>query len=315
MNAAYRQLYILQLLLSDHVVRKQAVADHFEVTPRAIQRDLSQVKAFIADQHLNYQLVYYRHRGGYQLESTQAGVSKAVILALVKIVLASRALNRAELDKTIQGLMGLVTKPEQREILPIIKNEVFHYQPVRHDKPLLNLIWDLSQFIITKTTIDIDYRNSHDHVETRTILPQAVLFSEFYFYVVAYSIRYQANRFFRMDRIFGYRVTPADATITRTRAQRVEDGELRHYLHYMQPGQRLTIRFEFSGTIEAALDRFPTATVVQKFSDGHVLIEAAAVDTGAKMWLLSQGPLVKVVSPTSLIDAIRHDLQASLQQY
>ncbi|RRK09586.1 WYL domain-containing protein [Lactiplantibacillus garii] len=313
MNAAYRQLTILQLLLSDHLVIKTALADQFEVSPRAVQRDISQVKNFIADQQLPYQLVYRRKLGGYQLVSAQGNVSKQVVLVLVKILLASRAVTTTELHQTITGLMNLLPQPERREIQPIIKNETFYYQPVHHGKPLLKLIWELSQLIIHQTTIDIDYRNAHDQIETRTILPQAVIFSEYYFYVVAYSAKYHANRFFRIDRIFDYH--RAHQPLTRNRAQRVEDGELRHVIHYMQPGEKMTIRFEFSGIVEAALDRFPTAKVLKKFPDGRVLIETEAFDRGAKMWLLSQGPLVKVVAPASFVKDVQASLQATLAQY
>lgn len=313
MNAAYRQLYIFQRLLTDHVVNKLALADHFNVTPRAIQRDLSQIRDFIIDEQLFYQLVYHRRLGGYQLETTQASVSKPVVLAIIKILLASRSLNTTEMTKVTDGLLALVSKTEQLEIQPIINNERLYYQPVHHDKPLLTRIWQLSQFIIHQTTISIDYRNRYNTIESRIILPQAVIFSEYYFYVVAFSEKYQTNRFFRVDRIFD--LHPANQQLSRSRAQRVEDGDLRRYLHYMQPGKKITLRFEFTGIVEAALDRFPTAKVLQRFADGKVLIEATAFDTGASMWLLSQGPRVKVLSPASMVQTMKASLQATRDLY
>ncbi|MBP5835405.1 YafY family protein [Lactiplantibacillus plantarum] len=314
MNATYRQLYIFQLLISDHLVNKTQLAEHFAVNPRAIQRDISQIKTFITDQQLPYQLTYRRQLDGYQLATAQDHISKLVILTLIKILLASRSLNQDELRDTVTGLMGLVSKSEQAEINPIVKNEVFHYQPVHHQQPLLKLIWQISQFIITKQTINIDYRNSQNQTETRTILPQAIIFSEYYFYVVAYSTKYHANRFFRLDRIFGYHV--ATQKIHRSRAERVSDGELRQYIHYMQPGKKTTIRFEFTGIVEAALDRFPTAKVITAKSSHHkVLIEAEVFDTGAMMWLLSQGARVRVVSPDTFVRKMRDVLKATLDLY
>jgi len=314
MNAAYRQLYLFQLLISDHVINKQTVATHFNVTTRAIQRDISQIKDFITDQQLPYQLIYSRQLDGYQLLTAQDQISKLVILVLIKIVLASRSLNQVELHNTVTSLLRLIPKDEQAEIKPIIKNELFHYQPVHHQQPLLKLIWTISQLISEQQTIDIDYRNSHNQTETRTILPQAIIFSEFYFYVVAYSAKYQANRFFRLDRIFDYRV--ATQKIHRSRSERVSDGELRQYIHYMQPGGKITIRFEFSGIVEAALDRFPTAKVITEASTStKVLIEAEVFDTGAMMWLLSQGPRVRVVSPDSFVRKMRASLVETLEQY
>ncbi|WP_434432693.1 helix-turn-helix transcriptional regulator [Lactiplantibacillus paraplantarum] len=314
MNAAYRQLYIFQLLISDHLINKGQLAEHFAVNPRAIQRDISQIKVFITEQQLPYQLTYRRQLDGYQLTTAQDHISKLVILALIKILLASRSLNQAELHDTVTGLMGLVSKSEQAEITPIVKNEVFHYQPVHHQQPLLKLIWQISQFIITQQTIDIDYRNSQNQTETRTILPQAIIFSEYYFYVVAYSTKYRANRFFRLDRIFDYHT--AKQKIHRSRAERVSDGELRQYIHYMQPGEKATIRFEFTGIVEAALDRFPTAKVITAQSNHQqVLIEAEVFDTGAMMWLLSQGPRVRVVSPDSFVQKMKDVLRETLRLY
>jgi len=314
MNAAYRQLYIFQLLISDHLVNKTELAEHFAVNPRAIQRDISQIKAFLTEQQLPYQLAYRRQLAGYQLTTAQDHISKLVILVLIKILLASRALNQAELHDVVTGLMGLVSKSEQVEIQPIIKNEVFHYQPVHHQQPLLKLIWQIGQVIIAQQTIDIDYRNSQNQTETRTILPQAIIFSEYYFYVMAYSTKYHANRFFRLDRIFGYRATTQK--IHRSRAERVSDGELRQYIHYMQPGGKITIQFEFTGIVEAALDRFPTAKVITtKSSHDKVLIEAEVFDTGAMMWLLSQGPMVRVISPDFFVQKIQDKLRTTLALY
>ena len=314
MNAAYRQLYIFQQLLSDHVVVKDQLANQFAVTPRVIQSDLSQLKSFIHEQQLFYELTYHRRLGGYRLDVTQDSISKQAILVLIKVLLASRSLTKNETDQTIDSLLNLIPKPEQREILPIIKNERFYYRPVTHGKPLLTLIWQFSQFIERHVTVDIRYRNQLDQVNQRTILPQAIIFSEYYFYVVAYSQTYRANRFFRLDRIQAY--TPSQERLTRSRAQRFEDGELRQYIHYMQPGEKMTIQFEFRGIVEAALDRFPTATIKARYPERHsVLIEADVFDKGAKMWLLSQGALVTVTSPAKLVADISETLRQALQNY
>ncbi|HIW72446.1 MAG TPA: WYL domain-containing protein [Candidatus Levilactobacillus faecigallinarum] len=314
MTAAYRQLYMFQQLLSDHILNKAALADKFQVTPRVIQSDISQIKSFIQEQQLFYELTYHRQLGGYRLDVTQDSLSKQAVLVLIKVMLASRSLNSVEIKQTITSLLNLIPAPEQRQIQPIIKNELFYYRPVSHDKPLLTLIWQFSQFIITKTTLEITYRNQLGHVDQRIILPQAIIFSEYYFYVVAYSQKYQANRFFRLDRIENY--TVSSEKLTRSRAERVEDGALRQVIHYMQPGERMTIQFEFRGIVEAALDRFPTATIKARYPERHsVLIEADVFDKGAKMWLLSQGALVTVKAPSIFVHEIHDELIKALATY
>lgn len=314
MNSAYRQLYIFQSLLTNHILNKSNLADHFDVTERAIQRDFSQIKQFIFDQQLPYQLTYSRKQSGYQLTTTQDQLSKQTVLLLIKILLASRSLNKTELNATITSLLATLPHTEQAEVQPIIKNEFFYYQPLRHQQDLIALIWQLSRFIAHQTTIDIDYRNSKNHTETRTILPQTIIFSEYYFYVVAYSAKYQTNRYFRLDRIFNYHLSKQK--IHRSRAEHVSGGQLRQVVQFMQPGEKVTIQFEFSGVVEAALDRFPTARVITAKSSSHtVLIETEVVDNGAIMWLLSQGPLVKVISPASFVQQIRESLAKTLKQY
>ena len=314
MNAAYRQLTIFQSLMTGHLVKKQALADQFHVSPRVIQRDFSQIRQFIAEQHLFYRLTYRRQLGGYQLSTTQATVSKQAILLLIKIALASRALTKAEMTQTIDGLLRLISPEDQSEIKPIIKNERFYYRPLHHDQPLLNAVWQLSQFITHKQPVTITYQRQHGELVTRTILPAAIIFSEFYFYVIAYNPRYQQNLFYRVDRIRHLQTTTQP--IPRSRAERVEEGELRQFIQYMQPGQKINLQFKFWGIPEAALDRFPTAKITARYPDeGAVLITATTFDTGAKMWLLSQGANVQVTAPQEFAASMRAELQRMLARY
>ncbi|WP_203640584.1 helix-turn-helix transcriptional regulator [Levilactobacillus andaensis] len=314
MNAAYRQLTIFQLLISQHIVNKAALADQFQVSLRVIQRDLSQIRQFIAEQNLFYKLVYRRQFDGYQLITTQASVSKQAVLVLIKIALASRSLTTAEMTQTIDGLLQLLPLADQQEIRPIIKNERFYYQPVHHGQDLLTNIWELSQFITQQQAVTITYQKQHREIVTRTILPEAIIFSEYYFYVIAYNAKYDNNLFYRVDRIRHLQTT--SQAITRTRAQRVEDGELRRLLHYMQPGKKITLQFKFWGIVEAALDRFPTATVIKEYpAEKAVLIEATAFAWGAKMWLLSQGANVQVVAPQSFVADFQAELKRMADRY
>jgi len=313
MNAAYRQLTIFQSLMNGQLITKSELVAQFAVNPRVIQRDFSQLKQFIADQQLPYQLAYHRGLGGYQLTSQQDDLSKQTILVLIKVLLASRSLTKIELDQTITGLLKLIKPADRQAIEPIIKNEQFHYIPVHHQKPLLQLIWQFSQLILKKQTITIHYQRQHGEIVERTILPEAIICSEYYYYLISYNAKYQSNLFYRIDRIQDWHL--ADEVISRTYAQRFEDGPLRQNTHYMQPGKLTTIQFEFWGIVEAALDRFPNATIKARYPKrGSVLIETEAYDRGALMWLFSQGPLVKVVAPTDFVAMVKASLNESLKR-
>lgn len=313
-NAAYRQLTIFQQLLTGQLVRKGELAREFGVTPRAIQRDISQVRAFVADQWPVYQLTYLPEYHGYSLNLRQNTVSKGALLLLIKMLLASRSLTTAEMTQTIDNLLALIPRADREELLPIIKNERFYYVPVHHQQPLLRRIWELSQLILHHQSLTIEYEKTWHQNVTRTILPAAIIFSEYYFYLVAYNPTYQQNLFYRVDRIRHVQVAPV--ALPAPQSARFEDGRLRQVIQYMRSGKQMTIRFEFWGFVEAALDRLPTATVVTRDAEcGSVLIEAETFDQGALMWLLSQGPAVRVVSPPELVTEIRQRIQAMADRY
>jgi len=78
----------------------------------------------------------------------------------------------------------------------------------------------------------------------------------------------------------------------------------------MFPGERVKVKFEFSGlSTQAILDRLPTAEVVEK--NGNISIIEAEVNNGRglMMYLLSQGAWVKVLSPQSFVDEMKAEIE------
>ena len=77
----------------------------------------------------------------------------------------------------------------------------------------------------------------------------------------------------------------------------------------MFPGKCRTIRFEFTGpSYQAVLDRLPTAVIVDK-QDNKYIIEADVYGDGIKMFLLSQGSWVKVISPMDFAEEMREEVK------
>ena len=84
----------------------------------------------------------------------------------------------------------------------------------------------------------------------------------------------------------------------------------------MWPGALRTIRFEFSGpSVQAVLDKLPTAKIIERLSSNTYLIEAETYGDGIKMWLLSQGSWVKVVAPQEFAEDIKKELKLILLNY
>ena len=83
----------------------------------------------------------------------------------------------------------------------------------------------------------------------------------------------------------------------------------------MWPGPSRRIRFEFSGpSVQAILDRIPTAKVVEK-QDGKSIIEAEVFGSGIKMFLLSQGAWVKVLEPEEFVQEMKEEVEKLSNYY
>ena len=72
------------------------------------------------------------------------------------------------------------------------------------------------------------------------------------------------------------------------------DGEFRKRIQFMYSGELKTVRFEYSGVLEAILDRLPTAKILKEDS-GVYTLSAETYGDGIYMWLNSQGDKVKIL--------------------
>lgn len=311
-GSATRQLTIYQTLLTGAPVTKKDLVARFDVDERSIQRDISNIRNFIAEENLELELEYRRSTKAYQLVGKTQTFGKAHVLALVKILLASRAFNKDETEQLIELLLARLEPGEQRELNWIIKNEQSNYLPLTSATELLKPLWDFSLYIVRSQAVDITYTKQRGEKVTRTIVPKAIIFSDYYFYVVSYNPKYDNDLFYRLDRIKEW--YPSDEKIKIEHKDRYEDGKLRKKIQYMTPGKPKKIRFEFTGILEAALDRFPMSKVIE--NDGKkALLEVETIDQGAKMWLLSQGKRVKIVSPADFKNEMQAEIKAMLDNY
>ncbi len=311
-SSATRLLDIYHKLLNGAAITKEEFAQKYEVAPRTIQRDLADIRLFLEEYRPDAKLQYNRSTKSSYLAGQNNTLGKAETLALCKILLASRAFTKKETDHLLGALNDNLPPAEQKELNWIIKNEQSNYVELQHTKALLQILWEFSNYIVKHRLLNIVYTRQDKKQVTHTILPKAIIFSDYYFYVVSYSQNAEQYLFFRLDRIIDY--TPLDKKAGHSQNLRYEDGKLRQNIQFMTPGDLLTITFEFSGTVEAALDRFPNSKVIKKLADS-VVIESETIDQGAMMWLLSQGKRVKVLSPDNFKAKMKQELKEMLQNY
>ena len=98
---------------------------------------------------------------------------------------------------------------------------------------------------------------------------------------------------YRFDRIAQYEILDEHFHITY--ADRFEEGEFRKRIQFMFGGELRRVKFLYKGlSIEAVLDRFPTAEILSHDESGYV-VQAEVYGDGVDIWLRGQGKLIEVL--------------------
>lgn len=306
-----RILGIYTKLLEGHIIYKSEEAIRYGVNERSIQRDIEDIRNFLEDDMVESaivnSIVYDYKEKGYRMEqNTRMRFTNDEVLAISKILLDSRAFTKGEMMSILDKLLDCcVPEKNKKMVNDLLVNEKFHYIEPQHKKVFLDKMWEIGQAIKECKMIEIDYVRTKDKATVhRKIQPLAILFSEFYFYVVGFiqgidkakSFEYADDScptIYRMDRIEKLKVTEEHFKIPY--ANRFEEGEFRKRIQFMYGGRLQKLKFEYSGTsVEAVLDRLPTAKILSE-SDGKYVIQAEVFGKGIEMWMRSQGECVKVL--------------------
>ena len=291
---------------------KAREAVKYNCSLRSIQRDIEDLRSFFADRSettgVVQELIYDRKLNAYRLVPPLRNLlTNEETFAVLKVLLESRSLTKAELFPILEKLISCCVPPDnRRQVTDLIANEKYHYVEPRHKKEILEKMWNLSAAIRAHKEIKITYmRQSGDDV-SRVLKPVGIMFSEFYFYLVGFidkenqleKIKFEVENdpfptIYRIDRIKEYAVT--DRHFNVPYQNRFEEGEFRKRVQFMYGGKLQKIKFWYKGpSVEAVLDRLPTAKIEQQ-NENDYLISAEVFGKGINMWLRSQGDMVEMV--------------------
>lgn len=298
-NKGQRMLAMYDRLLRGELLNKKHLSEEYGVTEKSIQRDMDDLRNYLSEMQTkggHAEILYDRKKNGYELvRSSYDYLDKKEILALSKILLESRAFEKGELNELLDRLLGACL-PEDRVIVEdMVRNEAFYYAPLKHGKKLLDPIWMLSGYIKNKEIIRFSYMRQDGTEREHQSKPVALLFSEFYFYLIAYEAENDPGYplVFRVDRMGEAKGTGEHFTVPYK--ERFQDGEFRKRVQFMYPGALRRVKFTYSGpAVEAVLDRLPTAKIVSE-KNGVYTLTAEAYGHGIDMWLDSQGEWVKML--------------------
>ena len=299
-----RLLVIYSRLVSGEVVSKADLSRQYHVSDRSIQRDMESLRCFIANQSLPQDIIYdYKMRGYRLVNNLPKGLTNSEVLAVCKILLESRSMRRDEMLPILDKLIDCAVPEEsKRVVMELIANEKHHYIEPHHGKSVLSGLWEIGQAIKQHQYMEIEYeRMKGPKCVRRRVQPVGIMFSEYYFYLTAFledktDFENPDDLFptiYRIDRIRSFQVL--DEHFHVPYKDRFEEGEFRKRVQFMYGGKLERIRFRYTGpSIEAVLDRLPTAEVVSEDNEGWT-VSAEVFGKGIDMWLRSQGAYVQVI--------------------
>ena len=299
-----RLLEIYARLVHGDVLSKAALSIQYHVSERSVQRDMESLRAFVAHQGIGQDVIYdYKQKGYRLIQSNPKGLTNDEILAVCKILLESRSLRKDEMLPILDKLVECAVPAQNQKLIDdLILNETFHYIPPHHDKRILHNLWALGEAVRHQQVLEIEYERMKDHeLVKRRVHPVGIMFSEYYFYLTAFledksHFENPGDLFptiYRIDRIASFQVL--DEHFRVPYRDRFEEGEFRKRVQFMYGGRLQHIKFRYTGpSIEAVLDRLPTAKIVDEDKNGWT-VEAEVFGKGIEMWVRSQGEYISEV--------------------
>lgn len=299
-----RILEIFFRMMKGENISIKGLADEYGVSNKSISRDVGDIKNFLSENRDvvgNIELKYSTSTKGYHLEFDNFLLSKELI-AIIKVLIGSRAFSKMEMIEMVSKLKRFISYNDKNMLEKLIAKEMYHYNEVKHDCiSVVDNIWQLTHCISERIEISVSYyKMNGDRVERR-LKPVAILFSDFYFYLIAYRCDEEGLKplYYRVDRIVNI---------------------VEHRKHFKLEKQQnfdeeRKIKFEYIGdSVQTILDKLPSARVVDKVG-GVNIIEAQAYGKGVNMFLLSQGKKIKVLEPEEFVTEMKNEIESMSELY
>ena len=304
-----RLLKLYNRLLKNDDIDVEEYAKENGVSTRTVERDIKCIKDFLADnEDKSRELIRIKRKKKYQLSYSEDSVNltKSEILAISKILLASRAFLKDEISLIIDKIVKQCGPGQDLDLIQeLLKNEKFHYIELQHKKSFINCIWDLGQAIKDRKKVEIAYKKMDGNMVRRVIDPVGLMFSEYYFYLLAHIENIDKEKYFcnkddlyptiyRFDRIEDFQVLNEKYTPTLYK-NRFQEGLFRKQVQFMTGGKLRKLKFIYRGSsIEALLDKIPTAKA-KEIGKNIYEIKAEVFGNGIDRWILSQGDAIEII--------------------
>jgi predicted DNA-binding transcriptional regulator YafY len=312
-----------RLLFIDGRIREKSypnsidLAREWEVSPRTIRRDLDYLR-YQLDAPLAYSARkrgYYYTEHYYRLPAFQ--ISEGDLFALY---LAEKLLVQYQDTPIYDRLRSVFAKIEDSltgnaTLAPYAEQSLFTVIPSSTTVIQPEVLERVFNGLRTATRLTIVYRSPQGEPGTRDIDPYHGIRYEGDWYILAYCHMRRDIRTFSLARILSAQST----TIPFTRPQQY-DGQALFADHFgiHRGREAIEVRIAFQPSAAAFIRErrwHPSQRIEERQDDGLVLIFEVNHLLELKRWILSWGPLARVLSPSSLAEEISHDAKALSMVY
>ncbi len=319
-----RILYLREILFKetdeDHRITMQEIADRLEqllnekTTTKTIKMDIEGLN------DLGFEILEQSEGAGYPKTFTHVAKDFEFheIQMLVDAVAAGRFISKKNGEILTKKLKNLLSNYQSRRIKteliinPLAKSEVanFHLTVSTIHEAIAE------QKFVQFQYGELDWQKQFSlkrEGEVYKATPIGVVWQESYYYLIAFLDDEKYPRNFRIDRM-------RNATICEQKFVK-KDFDLKKYisgsLNMFGAGEfvPLTLKCKHS-IIKNMVDEFGTDFTTQYIDENYCTIRVSAKDNdGLIFWLMRWGNALEVVKPVHVREAVKQELQKSLQQY
>jgi len=317
---------MLQLMEGDKINLNEMV-EKYAVSKRTIQRDISTIKNNFKDSE-NFEYLHDTVSQEYYLKKN-GEIPFEEILAIMKVLIGTRAFSKAELRDISDDLLLTVGSDDQKIIKKTLTTIRSGYQPISKTDHLIQDVLKFNKFIDEQTTIEFSYQSSdvtRKKSRQHEGVPLSLYFADHYFYVAMYIVKSEnaaetGTYVYRIDR-FDDNINVIGKKIKVPRELWEDEDTIRDKTFLLNSGDKISYVFSYRGYPQVALDQLPGSKLklaadgtTYRDKSGGVIVEGSLSFNGAFMWVMGQGDKVTVKAPQSLIKEVTGKLRSALDNY
>ena len=271
-------------------------------------------------------------QAGYEIDKDKDGVCllnkifvDGELRLLIDSVLSNRNICTGHTKKLVKKLQSLGTKNFKDYTKYIVNHDDWQKQP--NQNFFLN-IEIITEAISNKKKIMFFYseygldKKLHKEDHKKIVNPYQLILKNDKYYLACNFDKYDNLTFIRVDKMSDIEILEdkiKDIKSIKNYEKGISLGNIHNRLPYMFDGSIEEITFESTNNvtkiIDNVIDWFGYDFRVSQKDNGEYIFKVKASPKAMKFWLLQYGKFVKVLSPQSLVDAIKYDISEMQKLY